>query len=98
MYKLSRAWLPLSFLVLTSGLTAQSIPGPTSLGQANVGEAPTTNTLTFTGVSGTATFSVTFGTDFTVGAPTCTGTNCTVTVTFNPQCPGLRQAAVSLFT
>ena len=51
----------------------------------------------FTGLSTAPSFSLAYGTDFAVGAPSCSvgaSTNCSVQVSFAPHSPGLRLDAV----
>jgi sugar lactone lactonase YvrE len=57
---------------------------------------PATATLTFqiSGASGMPSFRLRYGTDFRLREPGCTSTTCTVTVSFHPTYPGVRQDAV----
>ena len=51
-------------------------------------------TYSFTGLSQAPSFALAWGKDFAVGSPSCSGgvtANCSVTVTFAPVSPGLRQ-------
>lgn len=76
-----------------------SAPTAQNFGQAAVnGSVPVTQTLNYT-LSGAAApvLSLAYGTEYTLGTTTCTGsgsTSCSIPVTFNPKLPGLRQDAV----
>jgi sugar lactone lactonase YvrE len=67
-------------------------------GQVAVGGSQSTAlTYSFTGISATPNFSLSWHRDFQAGAPSCTvatTTNCSVTITFSPLRPGLRQDAL----
>jgi sugar lactone lactonase YvrE len=82
-----------------SSSTAFALPTVSSqdLGTLAVNTAtPATATLTFqiSGASWTPSFRLRYGTDFRLGEPGCTSTTCTVTVSFHPTYPGVRQDAV----
>jgi len=68
-------------------------PAPTNFGQVAVGTSHS-STLTFTGVPASTAFSLSNTSDFSVGAPSCSGGNCSVVVSFQPQRPGLRKSGV----
>ena len=91
-----------SRLRATSGLRfpvpAQTPTSFQDFGSVALNASPVTVPVTFQ-FAGLAspTFSLRYGTDFTQGNPSCTGTSvivCSVPVTFAPQMPGLRQDAV----
>ena len=59
------------------------------------GDTPGTATLTLVGLASSPTFSLRYGTEFTIGTPNCSGTgSCALPVTFSPRSPGTRQDAV----
>jgi len=69
-------------------------------GQVAIGGSQTTPlAYSFTGLSTTPNFSLSWNRDFQAGTPSCTvgaTTNCSVTVTFSPMRPGLRQDALTI--
>ena len=75
--------------------------GAQNFGQVALGGGAQNATLnfSFTGLSAAPTFSLAWSRDFSMGAPSCTvgsTTNCSLTVTFNPLRPGLRQDEVTV--
>ncbi len=68
-------------------------PAPTNFGQVAVGAAASLG-VSFSGVSNATSFSATNPSDFSVGTPSCSGSTCTVPVTFQPTRPGLRKSGI----
>ncbi len=97
-----------SSLVSTAILCGLTRPTPASIGvqqnwqafgQVTVnGGRPGTATLNFTGLpSSPPRFSLRYGTEFAIGTPNCASTgNCTLSVTFSPLSPGVREDAVTV--
>src|SRR5437016_12357762 len=67
-----------------------------AFGQVAVnGGTPGTATLTFAGLPSSPSFSLRYGTEFTIGTANCSGTgSCVLSATFAPRSPGARQDAV----
>ncbi len=96
------AGLFLIFSIMPGLMTAQTVvsaPTSQSFGQFAVnGSTPSTQTMGYI-LSGTTnpTFSLAYGMEYAIGSPQCTGSGsitCSVSVSFQPRSPGLRQDGI----
>ena len=94
-----RFWAIIGALALPASSTV-SVPATQDFGQVPVngaGSAPISLTYSLPGLTATPTFSFVYGRDFVLGGVNCsigTGVTCTVSLTFQPRYPGIRQDAV----
>ena len=91
----------LSFVVLGTlcslNAVAQNNYNPLDFGRVAVkGASSQVLNFSFTGLSQAPVFALHYGIDFTAAAPACNsnGSSCTVSITFSPQYPGVRQDAI----
>lgn len=79
---------------------SNTIPGTQDLGQASAnsaGSTPVTLNYAFPGLAAAPNFSLIYGRDFKAGTPNCTiaaTVTCSLSVTFQPRYPGVRQDAI----
>ena len=85
------AWLAAALAFAQSS----SVPQAQDLGQAaaNGGSSSVRMTFSFPSAAAAPSFSLAYGVDFTLGAPSCTvasGVTCSILITFNPHTAGVR--------
>ena len=87
-------------LAIPAWSTSNTIPAAQDFGQVQAngaGSGPISLTYLFPGLNAIPTFSVTYGVDFKLSTPACTGTtdvSCSVPVSFRPLYPGSRLDAI----
>ncbi len=83
-------------LVSPAFLTAQTTNAIVGFGSVAIGTASAATTVTVAAPS-TAHFTLSYGSEFALGTPSCSGGSCSVPVTFQPAYPGARRGAISVY-